>query len=375
MEGDLNFIGDEESEGDFMYVDDEFLEQMDNDQEEEDDFKTMKESDLGSEDQNAFMDGEVIAGDLQLENDSVCQLSLVHQDHVYCVAQLPQVPFNTFISGDGNDKCFVWAIKPRAGDEQKRYECVKIGELEGHTETVEFIKFNYDGKLCLTGGMNNTLRIWELEENKNPLENNYQFKLKCKLDNGPAEGDDINFVDWHPKGNAVICGGKDMTIYLLNGATGDFLACFSGHEDEVLQAKFTKNGKLVISTSSDLTIRVWSPIKQECVQTIKPKHKAQKFHMAAINCFALHPTDPIIVSGDLDGEVYFSNYSTGEVGRLLAKHLNSVESIAFCPNPEQPYCVSCGIDNQINIYDIKKFELRIKVKVQSHGGFTKIAFS
>jgi len=81
-----DFIGDEQSDGDFMYVDDAFIEQMDNDEEEGDDFKTMKESDIGSEDAGNFMDGEIIEGDLNLENDSVCQLSLVHQDHVYCVS-------------------------------------------------------------------------------------------------------------------------------------------------------------------------------------------------------------------------------------------------------------------------------------------------
>lgn len=48
--------------------------------------------------------------------------------------------------------------------ETPQYECVKLGELEGHTETVEFIKFNHDGKYCVTGGMNNVLRIWQLEE-------------------------------------------------------------------------------------------------------------------------------------------------------------------------------------------------------------------
>jgi WD40 repeat protein len=127
--------------------------------------------------------------------------------------------------------------------------------LLDHTETVEFIKFNHDGKLCITGGMNNLLRIWQVDENQ-------KMTLKCKLENGPSETDDIQFVDWHPKGNAVICGGNDYMIWLMNGATGDFLANFSGHEDNVLSAQFTPNGgKLIVSSSADKTIRVWSPIK------------------------------------------------------------------------------------------------------------------
>ena len=104
-----------------------------------------------------------------------------------------------------------------------------------------------------------------MEENKSPLTENYKLKLKTKLENGPSDKEDINFVEWHPKGNAILCGGKDFTMYLLNGSTGDFLACFSGHEAEILSAQFTANGKLIVSSSADMSIRVWSPIKQECI--------------------------------------------------------------------------------------------------------------
>ena len=91
------------------------------------------------------------------------------------MAQLPLAPYNTFISGDGKDKCFVWAIKPKKAEKKEeekeseqdkavqkdvQYTCEKVMELEGHTETVEFIKFNHDGKLMVTGGFNNVLRVW-----------------------------------------------------------------------------------------------------------------------------------------------------------------------------------------------------------------------
>ena len=81
--------------------------------------------------------------------------------------------------------------------------------LAGHTETVEFIKFNHDGKLLATGGMNNQIRIWNVE---NDLE------LKYTLEDGPSE--DLNFLEWHPKGNVLITGGKDKMIWMFNGQNG-----------------------------------------------------------------------------------------------------------------------------------------------------------
>ena len=130
-------------------------------------------------------------------------------------------------------------------------------ELAGHTETVEFAKFNFDGKFMISGGMNNQLRIWGTETN--------EFELLYTVTDGPTE--DLNFLEWHPKGNVFITGGKDYLIWLYNGSNGTFIQCLAGHEAEVLQAKFTltDGGKHVVSSSADKSIRLWSPLKNQCL--------------------------------------------------------------------------------------------------------------
>ena len=66
-----------------------------------------------------YQEGQILEG-VEIKNDSVCQLSLCHQDHVYCVSNVPKAPFNTFVSGDGNDKCFVWQVRPRQVTEESK---------------------------------------------------------------------------------------------------------------------------------------------------------------------------------------------------------------------------------------------------------------
>ena len=56
------------------------------------------------------------------------------------------------------------------------YSVEKVCELPGHTETVEFCKFDSSGKWLVTGGMNNLLRVWDVQNG---------FNLKRTLENIP----------------------------------------------------------------------------------------------------------------------------------------------------------------------------------------------
>ena len=127
-----------------------------------------------------------------------------------------------FISGDCNEKAIVWKLNrekcecDKATEEEKshnngwKYRTEEVKQLEGHTETVEYAKFNYDGKLMVTGGMNNKLRIWDVEND---------MALKSTIEDLP-ENLDINFVEWHPKGNLImagVSGSDDYLIWLFNG--------------------------------------------------------------------------------------------------------------------------------------------------------------
>ena len=218
--------------------------------------------------------------------------------------------------------------------------------LEGHSETVEYAKFSFDGKLLATGGMNNAIRVWSTEGE--------EFQLKHAITDGAVQSD-INFLEWHPKGNVFITGGQDYLIWLYNGVNGAMLQCLVGHEDQVLCAKFTvaDGGKNIVSSSADKTIRLWNPMQNQCLKVIRNSSLhgvSGKFHEADINCFALHHERPLVVSGDLEGQVFYSHYLTGETGSLLGSHINNVESIVF--SRHTPICVSAGIDPLINVYDL-----------------------
>ena len=108
------------------------------------------------------------------------------------------------------------------------------------------------------------MRVWNVADK--------DFTLRFTIENGPTE--DLNFTEWHPKGNAILAGGKDFNIWMFNGNNGDYVNCFSGHEEEVLQASFTVNddGKHIVSAGADKTIRLWSRSQSQALQ-VKEKSK------------------------------------------------------------------------------------------------------
>jgi len=123
-----------------------------------------------------------------------------------------------------------------------RFKTVPVHELKGHTETVEYAKFDSSGKWLVTGGMNNLLRVWDVCDD---------FKLKRNLDQVPVE--DLNFVEWHQTAPLLLTGGKDYMVWMINAVNGKVMANFMGHEEEVISAKFSLSdgGKQIISCSSD----------------------------------------------------------------------------------------------------------------------------
>jgi len=145
------------------------------------------------------------------------------------------------------------------------------------------------------------------------------FALKKTIDSIPQE--DLNFVEWHAQAPVLMTGGKDYMIWLVNALTGKVMANLIGHEDEVINAKFTREdrGKHIVSCSSDNTIRVWSPLQAECVVILRSYATANRkeFHLSKILCFALHPEMPVVLSGDESGRVFASQYMTGEINGVI----------------------------------------------------------
>ncbi len=73
-----------------------------------------------------------------------------------------------------------------------------------------------------------------------------------------SHGGPVNWIDFSPDGSLVVTASSDSTLRLWEAETGRELKRFSGHEGFVSQVAFPAGGKALVSLSErDRSIRFW----------------------------------------------------------------------------------------------------------------------
>ena len=209
-----------------------------------------------------------------------------HTDSVYCTALHP-TKRGVVITGGGDDRAFIWsyetnnAASTETGSVSSNSSNRQIlFELTGHTDTVSTVGFNFDGTMALTGSYDGTIRVWTVETGE----------LKLVLD-GP---EDIEFAEWHSKGNAIMAGSKDGTAWMWLAETGQCVQVFAGHDGGVSCGCFTKDGGAVCTGDEDGSIRVWAPVTGKCKHTFEGHFG----HEGMVTCLASSSDGELLLSGE-----------------------------------------------------------------------------
>ena len=213
-----------------------------------------------------------------------------HSDCVYCSAIHPSIK-GLMISGGGDDKAYIWKYQYNDNLLSNNIidnDVTKSGivdndtiELLGHTDTVSNVGFNFDGTLALTGAYDGTIKIWKVENGE----------LLLTLE-GP---EDVEWAQWHPKGNAIIAGSKDGTAWMWLAHNGQCIQVFAGHDGGVMAGCFSLDGKFVCTGGEDGTVRIWAPKTGQCKHTFE----GYSGHEGMITCLVSSQDGDMLISGNI----------------------------------------------------------------------------
>ena len=206
---------------------------------------------------------------------------------VFCLAVHPHAA-TLAVSGAEDDQAFIFRTDTGA----------QVARLSGHSDSVTSVGWNFDGSLVATGGMDGKVNVWKARRPSSDMAwEETGWELAVSLE-GP---DEVNvrplpltfalqerhelmkilrsqFLDWHPKGNVLMAGGADGTVWLWNRASlffalarsrscrnmnltlaphvvpsGATMHVLSGHTSSVTCGRFTPDGAS-LSLSLSLSI-------------------------------------------------------------------------------------------------------------------------
>lgn len=138
---------------------------------------------------------------------------------------------------------YTWGINTEIGGAS----CV------GHTRKVLAVDWSPDGSKLVSGGQDNTVRVWSI-----PPMNQSATLSGSSLLVYQGHKDWVQAVAWSPDGSKIASAGKDTTVQVWDAATGEMLYTYTGHSAPVNSLAWLLDGSSIISASDDGTVQVWS---------------------------------------------------------------------------------------------------------------------
>ena len=230
--------------------------------------------------------------------------------------------------------------------------------LKGHTADVRSVRFSADGNWLLSGGNDNTVRVWNLGtgELHKTLRGHSGRVLACEFaDNGrvlsvshdhlakiwsiagyqdfrviggrvlEGHGNAILGASFSPDGKKIVTASRDRTAKSWDVASGKELQEFKeGHDFLISSAVFFPDGKKLITAAVDNTTRIWNVATGTQILALKGTGPTATL--------ALSNDAKWMLSGSDDQSAKLWDAETGRVLASLKGHRSEVTAVAISPD-------------------------------------------
>ncbi len=200
--------------------------------------------------------------------------------------------------------------------------------IDGHIEPVSSAVFARNNRLILSGGMDSTIRLWDINEGHK--RNVYTDPLTSILS-----------VSLSPDRKFILCGASDHSARLLEMKTGRLMLILAGHDGPVSATAFSPDGKLMLTGGGSVLLL-------RDIQQNKAVHSFSG-HASPVNTISFSPDGKHILSGHADGQILLWETATGLRVNTLKGSASAVNSMALLHAGR--YLLTGNQDGSLKLWD------------------------
>jgi serine/threonine protein kinase len=195
-----------------------------------------------------------------------------------------------------------------------------MGDAEGpkfvdaHPGGVTALGLNGDGRLLLTGGDDQRLRVWDTRTLVEGRE--------LTGDAGPVSAVAVTFTGKWGASCALRLMPQDMAVQLWDLAAGVERRRLGGPRDSLVSVALSFDGRRVAAGARDGMVHVW---------TLDPPNTPRRVmtgHAGTVTGVAFVPDDTAVLSVGLDGTLYVWDLATGKGERVLMGDAGAIRAVA-----------------------------------------------
>ncbi|XP_014222375.2 transcription initiation factor TFIID subunit 5-like [Trichogramma pretiosum] len=223
-----------------------------------------------------------------------------------------------------------------------------------------------DSSLLSVGFSDSSIKVWSLVPQK--LQ---KIKDAKQLANVSCESDDVLVrmmddesaetvrtlyghtgpvysLSFSPDERILLSSSEDGTVRLWSLHTWTSLVCYKGHLFPVWSVKFSPHGYYFATGSSDRTARLWATDSHEPLRIFAGHH-------ADVDVVQFHPNSNYLASGSSDNTVRLWDCTTGSQVRLMTGHKNAIYALTF--SMDGRILASAGMDGSVLLHDLAQGHL------------------
>jgi WD40 repeat protein len=211
--------------------------------------------------------------------------------------------------------------------------------MRGHKDCIYSLAVSPDGKLVASGSYDKSIEIWNAQTGK---------ELKNLLDHIDA----VFAVAFSPDGKLLASGSQDRTVKIWNVASGERLYTLSDALDGITGIAFSPSGEYLAGAGYDNSIHVWRISEKEgsLVQSLIADEDS-------ILQLVWSPEGKTLITSSSDGSIRFRDAATLDPLGVLPDQSDWVDALAI--SPDGKWLAAGRYDGTMSVYDTRSHKPRL----------------